>query len=194
MRTPPTPSPGGFPGRFSRPAAHRAGARVLLALLLAGLTGSCGYRLHGDPGSRHSASGVAVDLRPFANASMVPDAGAFLAAKLREEMRRGGFRGSFDPRGAEYLIEGEVRDVGEAVFSHGGERFALEHRLTLVVDIRVVEMARGRVLWKGEGLAESASYFAGSDFQYTEANRRVAFEEVCRRMARRIGQSLQVLL
>lgn len=194
MRTPPPSAQGGSRRSFPVPGGHRAGARVLLLLVAAALAGSCGYRLHGDPGSRYTAPGVGVDLRPFANASTVPDAGAFLAARLREEMRRGGFRGSFDARGAEFLIEGEVRDVGEAVFSHGGERFALEHRLTLVVDIRVVEMARGRVLWKEEGLAESASYFAGSDFQYTEANRRAAFEEVCRRMARRIGQSLQVLL
>lgn len=193
----PTGGPGRFPPRAGdgAPAPRRIGcARVLSVLLLAAMTGSCGYRLQGDRGSRYSAAGVGVDLRPFANASVVPDAGAFLAGKLREELRRGGFRGSFDGRGAEYLIEGEVRDVGEAVLSHGGDRFALEHRLTLVVDIRVVEVARGQVLWKEEGLVESASYFAASDPQYTEANRRVAFEEVCRRMARRIGQSLQVLL
>lgn len=163
-------------------------------MALAALLASCGYRLHGDPGSRYSAPGLRVDLRPFANASVVPDAGAFLAGKLREEMRRGGFRGSFDRRDAEYLIEGEVREVREDVSSLGADRFALEHRLTLQVDIRVVEVARGRLLWKGEGLSESASYFAGADFQYTEANRRVAFEEVCRRMAKRIGQTLQVLL
>lgn len=167
---------------------------LALALAVTALPASCGYRLRGDPGSRYSAPDLGVDLRPFANASVVPDAGAFLAGALREEMRRGGFRGSFDRRDAEYLIEGEVREVREEVSSFGADRFALEHRLTLRVDIRVVEAVRGRLLWKGEGLLESASYFAGVDFQYTEANRRAAFEEVCRRMAKRIGQSLQVLL
>lgn len=109
-------------------------------------------------------------------------------------MRRGGFRGVFDRRNADFLVEGTIRDVREDVSSHGADRFSLEHRLTLLVDIRVVEVVRGRVLWKEEGLAETASYFAGADFQYTEANRRMAFEEVCRRMARRIGQTMRVLL
>lgn len=170
--------------------------RALLGFLflLLVLPSSCGYRLQGDPDSRFSSSEVRVDLRPFANASLVPDAGAFLSGRLREEMRRGGFRGLFDRRNADFLIEGTVRDVREDVSSHGADHFALEYRLTLLVDIRIIEVVRGRVLWKEEGLSESASYFAGADFQYTEANRRMAFEEVCRRMARRIGQTLRVLL
>ena len=66
--------------------------------------------------------------------------------------------------------------------------------LTLVVDIRVVEVLRGGVLWKESGLSETASFFSGTDAQYTEANRRVAFEEVARRMAVRLSQTLRVLL
>ena len=169
-------------------------ALPLYLFLLFLLPSSCGYRLQGDPASRFSSSEVRVDLRPFANASLFPDAGAFLAGRLREEMRRGGFRGNFDRGNADFLVEGTIRDAREDISSHGADRFSLEHRLTLLVDIRVVEVVRGRVLWKEEGLSESASYFSGTDFQYTEANRRMAFEEVCRRMARRIGQTLQVLL
>lgn len=172
-------------------SSRRISLAVLVPLLL--LLPSCGYRLRGDPGSRFFSPDVRVDLRPFANASLVPDAGAYLAGRLREEMRRGGFRGLFDTRNADFLVEGSIRDVREEVFSHGADRFALEHRLTLEVDIRVVELVRGRLLWKEDGLSETASYFAGTDFQYTEANRRMAFEEASRRVARRIGQTLQVL-
>lgn len=168
---------------------HLFAVLVLFLLVLS----SCGYRLQGDPGSRFLSPHVRVDLRPFANASLFPDAGAYLAGRLREEMRRGGFRGLFDARNADFLVEGSIRDVREEVFSHGADQFALEHRLTLQVDIRVVELVRGRLLWKESGLSETASYFAGTDFQYTEANRRMAFEEASRRMARRIGQTLRVL-
>ncbi|MCL5884675.1 MAG: hypothetical protein M1377_04955 [Deltaproteobacteria bacterium] len=89
---------------------------------------------------------------------------------------------------------GAIREIRETVVSHGADNFALEHRLAVSVDIRVVELVHGRLLWKGEGLSESASYYAGADFQYTESNRRTAFEEVSRRLARRIGQTLRVLL
>lgn len=99
----------------------------------------------------------------------------------------------FDTHNADFLVEGRIRDVREDLLSQGADRFALELRLTLQVDIRVVELVRGRLLWKEDGLSETVSYFAGTDFQFTEANRRLAFEEASRRMARRIGQTLQVL-
>jgi hypothetical protein len=137
---------------------------------------------------------VRVDLRPFANESLVPDAGAYLASRLREEMRRNGFRGIFDRSMANYLIEGTVQGIQEDVSSHAEDTFALEHRMTIFVDIRVVEITRGKLLWKESGISEAASYFAGPDFQYTESNRRMAFEEVCRRLARKIGQTLKVIL
>jgi hypothetical protein len=169
-------------------------AAAFLAWAFSFLYSGCGYRFQAEPGFRFSDPSLRMDLRPFANASVVPDAGVFLAARLREELRRIGFRGSFDRSGADYSIEGSVREIREEVFSHGTDGRALEHRLKIVVDIRVVEIVRGRPLWKEDGLSETASYFAGADFQYTESNRRAAVEEVCRRMARRIGQTIRVIL
>jgi hypothetical protein len=170
-----------------------AGAVCLLCLSVLAAA-SCGYRLQAAGGSRFADPSVRVDIRPFANASLVPDAGAFLAGRLREELRRLGFRGSFDRAGADYLVDGTVKEILEEVASHDSEGFALEHRLTILVEVRVVEVVKGHLLWKEEGLSEAASYFAGADFQYTEANRRAAVEEVCRRMAKRIGQTIRIVL
>jgi hypothetical protein len=135
-----------------------------------------------------------MDVSPFANRSTMADAGAVMAASFREELRRSGFRGTFEKVGANYLVEGTVRDVRSDIFSHGTDRFAIENRLTLVVDIRVVEVVRGGVLWKESGLSETASFYSGTDAQYTTANHRAAFEEVVRRMAVRLSQTLRVLL
>ena len=135
-----------------------------------------------------------MDLAPFRNDSAEADAGAYIAARLREELRRNGFRGSFGRTGAEYLIEGTVRDMPVDVFSHGSDGFALENRLTVVVDIRVIDVRGGGVLWKASGLKETASFYAGSDAQYTEANRRAAFEEIARRLVFRMAQTIRVVL
>ncbi|MBF8258196.1 MAG: hypothetical protein HW377_570 [Actinobacteria bacterium] len=169
-------------------------AAALLASILPLMYSGCGYRFQAEPGFRFADPSLRMDLRSFANASMVPDAGAILASRLREELRRIGFRGSFEQMTADYTIEGTVKEIREDVFTHGTDGRALEHRLTLLVDIRVVEMARGRPVWKENGLSETASYFAGADFQYTESNRRAAVEELSRRMARRIGQTIRVIL
>ena len=166
----------------------------VLPLLLLLYPPGCGYRLQGRPDSHFADPGLRVDLRPFANESLVPDGGAYLASRLREEMRRHGFRGRFGRSMADYLVEGRVEAIREEVLSHGEDDFALEYRMTISVNIRVVEITRGRLLWKEDGLTDAASYYAGPDFQYTESNRRVAFEEICRRLARRISQTLREIL
>lgn len=166
---------------------------VLIALAILSSVSGCGYRLESGT-TRFKDPSVRMDISPFANRTSMPDAGAVIAARLREELRRSGFRGSFGNVGANYLVEGIVREVRSDVFSHGADRFSLENRLTLVVDIRVVEVVRGGVLWKETGLSETASFFSGPDAQYTESNRRAAFEEIARRMAVRLSQTLRVLL
>jgi len=167
--------------------------RIFIALALLSAVSGCGYRLESGT-ARFTDPSVRMDVSPFANRSTTPDAGAVVAARFREELRRSGFQGSFDSVGANYLIEGTVHDIRSDIFSQGADRFSLENRLTLVVDIRVVEVLRGRVLWKESGLSETASFYSGTDAQYTEANRRAAFEEIARRMAVRLSQTLRVLL
>jgi len=167
--------------------------RALVALALLSAVAGCGYRLESGS-ARFTDPSVRMDVSPFANRSTTPDAGAVIAASFREELRRSGFRGTFGNVGANYQVEGTVRDLRSDIFSHGTDRFSIENRLTLVVDVRVVEVVRGGVLWKESGLTETASFYAGPDAQYTEANRRAAFEEVARRMAVRMSQILRVLL
>jgi len=173
--------------------ARRIAHRILITLAFLSVVAGCGYRLESGT-ARFTDPSVRMDVSPFANRSTTPDAGAVLAARFREELRRSGFRGSFGNAGADYQIEGTVREVRSDLFSQGADRFTLENRLTLVVDIRVVEVVRGGVLWKESGLSETASYFSGTDAQYSEANRRAAFEQVTRRMAVRLSQTLRVLL
>jgi hypothetical protein len=58
----------------------------------------------------------------------------------------------------------------------------------------VVDTRQGTVLWKDEELAETVSYYAGSDAQYTASNRRAAFEEAVRRMVLRMAQTIRLIL
>jgi hypothetical protein len=168
-------------------------AAASLGLLLFAMPG-CGYHLQSGGEERFSDPSLRMDLPPFVNDSPQADAGAYIAARLREELRRGGFRGSFDRTGADYLVEGRVREMPVDVFSHSADGFALECRLTVVVDIRVINVRGGQVLWKAAGLRDTTSFYAGQDAQYSEANRRAAFEEIARRLVFRMAQTIRVVL
>ncbi len=174
-------------------ARRRAALAAALAVVVLAATG-CGYHLESAGATRFSDPSLRMDLGPFRNDSADPDAGAYIAARLREELRRSGFRGSFGRIGADYLVEGKVGEMPVDVFSHSGSGFALENRLTVVVEIRVISVRRGEVLWKASGLQETASFYAGPDAQYTEANRRAAFEEVAKRLVLRMAQTIRVVL
>jgi len=183
------------------PASGRRGIRAgivaaaLLAAVAAAAVSGCGYRLRTEANSRFSDATVRMDLSPFGNASTIPDAGSYVAARLREELRRGGYRGGFDRTGADFLVEGKVQETRESVVSHAVEsRFGLEYRLVVLLDIRVVEVAKGKVLWTETGIAEVAPFYSGPDPQYTEANRRAAFEDAVRRLAIRLAQTIRVIL
>ncbi|HEY5190579.1 MAG TPA: hypothetical protein VII77_01235, partial [Candidatus Deferrimicrobium sp.] len=106
--------------------------RILIALALLSAVAGCGYRLESGT-ARFTDPSVRMDVSSFANRSTTPDAGAVVATRFREELRRSGFRGSFGNVGANYLIEGTVREIRSDIFSHGVDRFSLENRLTLVV-------------------------------------------------------------
>ncbi len=175
------------------PGRRRFTAAVLLFVLSLAAAG-CGYTLNPGGKTRFSDPALRLDLSAFTNDSIEPDAGAYIASRLREELRRRGFRGSFQRSGADYLVEGKVREIPDDVFSHGSDRFALENRLTLTVEIRVVDARGGAVLWKEAGMSETASFFAGPDAQYTEGNRRAAFEETVRRMVLRMAQTIRLVL
>jgi outer membrane lipopolysaccharide assembly protein LptE/RlpB len=167
---------------------------VLLALLAVAAAAGCGYRLQPGGEGHFTDPSVRMDLTPFANDSAEPDAGAFVAGKLREALRQRGFQGSFGRVGADYLVTGRVMRFADDVVSRTSSRFALENRFTLAVQIRVIDARRGNVLWKDDDLVETVSYYSGSDAQYTEANRRAAFEETVRRMVVRMAQTIRLIL
>jgi hypothetical protein len=166
---------------------------ALFLLLLFGVA-ACGYRLQAEGKGRFPDPSLVIELAPFTNDSQEPDAGSYVAARLREELRRRGFEGKFGRVGADFQVTGKVGEFRDEVFSHTLTRFQLENRFTLQVSVRVVDTRQGTVLWKDEELAETVSYYAGSDAQYTASNRRAAFEEAVRRMVLRMAQTIRLIV
>ena len=166
---------------------------TVIILLLALSAASCGYRLLPEGSGRFTDPSVRVELSPFKNDTVEIDAGAYLASNLRKEMRKRGFEGSFDRTEADFLIEGRVLQSRDDMLSQHG-RFALENQFTLIVEITVINMKTGKVLWKESNLRERVSYYSGVDPEYTASNRRAAFEEASRRIVLRMAQTIRLIL
>ena len=167
---------------------------LITCFVLAALAAvSCGYSLQPEGSGRFSDPATRMDLPPFRNDTAEGDAGAYVASKLREELRHRGFVGSFERKEAGFLIDGKVREFRDDVLSYAG-RFGLENRFTLIIEIRVTDAQNGKVLWKEENLRESVSYYSGPDPEYSASNRRAAFEEAARRIVLRMAQTIRLIL
>ena len=171
---------------------HRLRLLFLVFVVLA--AASCGYSLQMEGSRRFSDPAVRIDLSPFVNDTPESDAGSYAASKLREELRRRGFEGSFQRMEADFLISGKVLEIREEVLSYTAVRFALENRFTLTLGVRVIDTRNGNVLWKDDTMRENISYFSGPDPEYTASNRRAAFEEAVRRIVLRMAQTIRLIL
>jgi len=152
--------------------ARRAPALALL--LLAG----CGYGFSSGV-SRLPAGAEKVFVRPLANRTADAEAGALVAAALRQELARRGAEGG---AAAPAALEGEVETI-LATPATGAT-----WRLTLVVKARLE--AGGKPL--GEVTVRPAEeYLLGVDALESEGRRRVALRRAAERAGREIVERLE---
>ncbi|BDG08283.1 LPS assembly lipoprotein LptE [Anaeromyxobacter paludicola] len=155
-----------------RLAAARAG--LLAALLLAA---GCGYGFTSGAG-RLPPGAERIFVPPFDNRSSDAEAGAWVAAAVRQELAR---RGASGRPGDRARIEGEVETIR---FLPAGTTFVL----TLAV--------RARLAVDGKPVAElplarNEEYVAGQDPLETEGRRRLALRRAAEALGRDLVEKLE---
>jgi hypothetical protein len=118
-------------------------------------------------------------VRPFENRTGDSEAGAFVAAAVREELaRRGG------ERGGEGRLDGIVEDARAAPSSPNGATW----RLGLIVSAKLVDgtrtLAEARV-------AREEEFLAGQDPLETEGRRRLALRRAAQAAARELVERFE---
>ncbi|HEY6106674.1 MAG TPA: LPS assembly lipoprotein LptE, partial [Anaeromyxobacteraceae bacterium] len=143
------------------------------------LTG-CGYAFTAGAG-RMPAGAESVLVRPLANRTADADAGALLAAALREELAR---RGAAGGDGAPARIEGTVLESAASLTSPDGStwRLALEVEARLLAGDRVLGEVRVR---------RQEDYLGEVDALATEGRRRLALRRAAEAAAREIVERLE---
>jgi Lipopolysaccharide-assembly len=123
-----------------------------------------------------------VFVRPFENRTTDAEAGALVAAALRQELARRGADASSE---AAARIEGTVEDVSFGVLTVGPPP---TYRLTLTVT--------GRLLVGGKALAErrigrAEDYLSGIDPLESEGRRRLALRRAADAVAREVVEAFE---
>jgi hypothetical protein len=160
----------------------RAGIAAVLAVLGSGA--GCGYSV--GSGAAHGAarlpSGAGpVFVAPLENRTADAEAGALVAAALREEFAR---RGAAGGEGAATRIEGTVTRVSSSpLTTQGGTwRLTFEVEARLVVDGREAAQVRSR---------REVDYLGEVDAIATEGRRRLAIRRAASEAAREIVERLE---
>jgi len=151
--------------------------RPAAALLL--LLPACGYGF-GAGVSRLPPGAEAVQVRPLDNRSPDAEAGALLAAALRQELAR---RGAGGGAGAPAILEGEVEDTSTVPIAAGASAW----RLTLAARVRLI--SAGRTLAEAR-VRRSEDYVAGVDALESEGRRRIALARAADAAARELLERL----
>ncbi len=158
--------------------------RVRLAALVVALAaaGGCGYSVGaGSSSARLPAGTGTVFVAPLDNRTPDAEAGALVAAALREELAR---RGAGGGEGAPSRIEGTVvRSTSSPLTTQGGTwRLVFEVQARLVTDGR--EVARVDV-------RREVDYLGEVDAIATEGRRRLAIRKAAEDAAREIAERLE---
>ncbi len=165
------------------PAPRARSLRPALALaagLCAGVLSSCGYGLAAGK-ARLPAGAEHVFVRPFENHTTDAEAGALVAASLRQELAR---RHADAGPDAPARIEGAVEEITFGPSSPNGATY----RLAVTVSARL--LIRGAVTAEQHARREE-DWLAGLDPLESEGRRRLALRRAADRLAREIVERFE---
>lgn len=98
---------------------------------------------------------------------------------------------------AQFILFGRLYEIGTEPIAYDQQESTLSghtttfsvtktRRLTLKLDIKLVERASGRVLWSERAMAERANYDVGTDPLETRHNKKQALEEIASLLSKRV--------
>ncbi len=167
----------------------RSRVRLLASLLIAATLCGCGYRLVRYQGALGDARTLA--LSGLENRTLEPGvAGLVTDALAREFLRRGALRLVDDPASADLVLRGAVERLDTRSQSFSSVRLALEHQLTLGLDLELRRRDGQAIALDGRALTETELYLASADVEAERKNREEALRRLAALLAERAHDAL----
>ena len=118
----------------------------------------CGYRLSGHARNLPPGAG-SIAIPAFKNQTSRPEAEQFVTFAVRDEfVRRSRLRLIEAQREADLLLEGAITGFTVTPTSYSAEGVANLYSVRLVLEVRLVDMKSGEILFQGSGLSFQETY------------------------------------
>jgi outer membrane lipopolysaccharide assembly protein LptE/RlpB len=91
---------------------------------------------------------------------------------------------------ADVILRGTIKNVREEIISYNKDDKAMEYRIHVSLDLALEKRDSGEILWKRKRFRHSEEYQVASDIMVTEADKKVALENVAKDLAKRVEESI----
>lgn len=158
--------------------------RLAVALVLASMTGACGYRFAGGGGFPGDAQTVFVSVlenRTAETGLEIPMTNDLIYEITRT--KDGGY--ARDSAIADATLSGVIQSLRTVTISRQSTQVSLRRRVTAYVDL-VLTDREGRTLWKVRRLSARQEYDVSENKAVSEANRKAALASMSSKFAEKV--------
>jgi outer membrane lipopolysaccharide assembly protein LptE/RlpB len=148
---------------------------------------ACGYRFAGGGDLPAGVSRISVTV--LVNRTGETGFENVLTNDLIFEFTRSGKATITDRETADAVLSGTIQSMRDNTISRAAEQTALERRVTITVDLKLVDTS-GEILWAGKGLSANETYDVGSGKLATEENKQNALRILSNRLAEKVFSSM----
>ena len=163
----------------------RAGVGLLMLTAITAV--GCGYRFTGAGSLPGGVTRVFVSL--YENRTSESGVETCFTDDMTYEFMRSGSVKVVDQDEAEAVLTGVVHSLQFETAAHQGVHSSLERRVTLSVDIQMVDRS-GRLIWSADDVNEAEEYAVADKKLGTEQNRRTAIETISEKIAETVYNRL----
>ncbi len=153
---------------------------VLSVLCFLFLSGCAGYHIAGKGGSL--PGGIqSISVPIFTNKTAKPEIESTISPPFSDELIKTGLV-KVGSRG-EGTLKGTIKEYTLSSISFDPQDKVKKYRLTVVIDLVLVESSSGKVLWEGLGLRDSEEFLAPGD-RISETNEKAALKKIATDLAK----------
>jgi outer membrane lipopolysaccharide assembly protein LptE/RlpB len=157
----------------------------LIALCIV-VVNACGYRFAGQGGFPKGVERIFIEV--FENRTsktgierVVTNQVVFEFTRQREKSL------ASDAENADAVLKGVIRNIRTQTISRVGTEVASEREVIMTVDLKLVEQAKGEVIWAAKGITDRQAYNVDENSKLaTGENENIAISRLSERMSERI--------